>query len=149
MPNNDWWDRHIGTTAAAPPPRKAAQWEYNYPSPRQEPEPPPVDEQHYRVQTQGYDKKAPASKGSYSRCPSCGGSNFFRRKWAGKECAPLCVDCGHNGDYFEQSGTMLNGVGLHSSGPVQFARSANPMGESNFDAAPELVNAGWNPGAIR
>jgi hypothetical protein len=149
MPS-DWWDRHLGVPTT-PPPRKAAQWEYNYPTPppvREEPT--PGDSQYQRIQLQGYDTKAPASKGATGTCPGCGGSNFFRRKGPmGVEAAPLCTDCGYNGDYFTQSGTLLNGAGILSSGPTHFARSSNPTGESQFSADQQLVNAGWNPGTVR
>jgi len=157
MPSSDWWDKHLGVQTA---PRKAAQWEANYPPTRQ-PEPveeypsdlSPDDQQavdrQRRVQRQGYDTKAPQGKAAASRCPGCGGSNLFTRRWAGKECAPLCTDCGYNGDYFTQSGVLLNGVGFHSSGPVESARSNNPGGSSTFASDAQLEHAGWNPGAVR
>jgi hypothetical protein len=65
----------------------------------------------------------------------------------GTEAAPLCVDCGYNGDLFEQSGTMLNAIGMKSSGPTQFARSDNPRGEQHFEIDGSLAgNAdfSWN-----
>jgi hypothetical protein len=88
------------------------------------------------VQQQGYVAKAPSSVGKSGRCPGCGGGNLFRRRWANTECAPLCTDCGYNGDLFTQSGTLLNGVGMKSSGPVNFARSDNPGGEMHFGVDP-------------
>jgi hypothetical protein len=160
MPSSNWWDKRLGVPTA-PGPRKAAQWETNYPPVRQ-PEPPQPEydpglsqedrealDRQQRVRTQGYVSKAPEGKGASSHCPGCGGSNLFRRRWAGKECAPLCTDCGYNGDYFTQSGVLLNGVGFHSSGPTESARMTNPDGKSTFGADQQLVNAGWNPGSVR
>jgi hypothetical protein len=91
-----------------------------------------TDDNWHRVNRQGFVEKAPGSLGTSGRCPRCNGSSFFRRKTGQFEAAPLCVDCGYNGDLFEQSGTSLNAIGMKSSGPVRFARSDNPTGEQNF-----------------
>jgi len=56
----------------------------------------------------------------------------------GTEAAPLCVDCGYNGDLWEQSGTLLNAVGMKSSGPLRYARSDNPTGAEQFGIDPSL-----------
>jgi hypothetical protein len=92
-----------------------------------------------RVHTQGYVAKAPGNIGKVSRCPECGGGNYFSRRWANAECAPLCTDCGYNGDLFEQSGRMLNAIGMKSSGPTQFARSDNPRGDQHFEVDASLA----------
>jgi hypothetical protein len=100
-----------------------------------------------RVHRQGYVDKAPSSTGVSGLCPRCGGSSYFHRKGPmGTEAAPLCVDCGYNGDLWEQSGTLLNAVGMKSAGPTQFARSDNPRGESNFgiDASVSSTNFDWS-----
>jgi len=54
------------------------------------------------------------------------------------EAAPLCTDCGYNGELFEQSGTMLNAVGMSSSGPVAFARTDNPDAAPHFGVDPSV-----------
>lgn len=158
MSDVSWWERALGgvparrPTAPSPPaqqplayPRKAVRWEPQYPptGPRQEVETTQPggdgDDNWHRVNRQGYVEKAPTSKGTSGRCPHCNGSSFFRRKGPmGLEAAPLCVDCGYNGDLFEQSGTLLNAVGMKSSGPVRFARSDNPGGDQHFEIDPSL-----------
>ena len=100
------------------------------------------------MQDQGFISKAPPSLGQSGACPGCGGSNFFRRKWAFKECAPLCVDCGYNGDIFTQSGTLLNSIGMRSSGPTAFARTDNPNGESHFGTDPKLASTDFSWSSI-
>ena len=157
MSDVGWWERALGGPTAgrpaAPPspsptgyPAKAVRWQPAYPptGPRQEvtEEGQPgggPDDNWQRVNRQGYVEKAPASYGTSGRCPRCNGSNFFRRKGVmGAEAAPLCTECGYNGDLFEQSGTLLNAVGMKSSGPVQFARSDNPRGDSHFESDPSV-----------
>jgi hypothetical protein len=54
------------------------------------------------------------------------------------EAAPLCSDCGYNGDLFTQSGTLLNVMGASSSAPVSFARSDNPDAQAHFDVDPSV-----------
>jgi hypothetical protein len=161
--SDSWWARRLGggapSSAPVPPapngfPSKAVRWEQSYPptGPRQEVVAQPEgdgDSTYHRVQRQGYDTKAPPSKSATGACPSCGGSNFFRRRMGNVEAAPLCTDCGYNGDYFTQSGTLLNSVGLRSSGPVQFARSDNPGGERRFEVDANLAATDWNPSVIR
>ena len=93
---------------------------------------------YQRVRQQGYVSKAPQSVSRTGQCPDCGGSNFFQRKWAHTEAAPLCTDCGFNGDLFTQSGSLLNSIGASSSGPVAFARTDNPGGESHFGTDPSV-----------
>lgn len=158
MSDVSWWERALGGVArrpVAPPPppsqpagypQKAVRWQPQYPptGPRQEvtewdqPGSDPDDNWH-RVNRQGFVEKAPGSVGKSGRCPQCNGSNFFRRKGPmGTEAAPLCTECGYNGDLFEQSGTLLNAVGMKSSGPVNFARSDNPRGDQNFGIDPSL-----------
>ena len=150
MSDVSWWERALGGVRAprpqaAPPtqpvgyPQKAVRWQPQYPptGPRQEVEsvqPGSQDDDNWhRVNRQGYVDKAPGSIGKTGRCPQCNGSNFFRRKGPmNTEAAPLCTECGYNGDLFEQSGTLLNAIGAKSSGPVRFARSDNPGGDSNF-----------------
>jgi predicted RNA-binding Zn-ribbon protein involved in translation (DUF1610 family) len=104
------------------------------------------DDNWHRVRRQGYIAKAPAHAGKDSRCPQCGGSNFFRRRIGNTEAAPLCTECGYNGDLWEQSGTALMGAGVKSTGPVQFARSDNPGAESHFGTDPSLngTDFSWN-----
>jgi hypothetical protein len=148
MSDNSWWQRHLGRPSAPAPsngspqiptyPQKAVRWEESYPptGPRQEmPDIQPGgngDDTYLRVRQQGYNNRAPENVGKVGRCPRCGGSNFFRRRWANTEAAPLCTDCGHNGDLFEQSGTALMGAGVKSSGPIQTARTDNPEATANF-----------------
>jgi hypothetical protein len=105
-----------------------------------------TDDNWHRVNRQGYVEKAPNSLGTSGRCPRCNGSSFFRRKSGQFEAAPLCVDCGYNGDLFEQSGTLLNSIGMKSSGPVQFARSDNSSGASQFgvDASLSGTDFSWS-----
>jgi len=162
MSDIDWWEKALGgavptrAPAASPPaqptgyPHKAVRWEPQYPptGPRQEvtgrdqPGGEPDDNWH-RVNRQGFVEKAPTSLGTSGRCPSCNGGNFFRRKGQmGTEAAPLCVDCGYNGDLFEQSGKLLNAIGMKSSGPVRFARSDNPKGDQHFEIDPTLAGHG-------
>jgi len=158
MSDVGWWERALGgavgrPAAPAPPsvttngyPQKAVRWQPEYPptGPRQEvtemTQPGgDADDNWRRVNRQGYIEKAPASLGTSGRCPHCNGGSFFRRKGPmGIEAAPLCVDCGYNGDLFEQSGTLLNAVGMKSSGPVKFARSDNPRGDSHFETDQSL-----------
>jgi hypothetical protein len=103
-----------------------------------------------RVRVQGFDSKAPQSAGQSGRCPGCGGSNYFHRKGPmGMEAAPLCTDCGHNGEFFTQSGTLLNAVGMKSSGPVQFSRSDNAEGASRFEADANLNGTDFNWSNVR
>lgn len=158
---SDWWDRHLRRTDAplepqpGALPRKAVRWQENYPPVAPPTEPgyvagiDPEMGEYYRVRKQGFISTPPPSarEAAAGRCPECGGNNFFRRRWANTECAPLCVDCGYNGDYFTQSGALLNAVGLHSAGPVQFARSDNPSGESGFSADPGM--RGFDATAVR
>jgi hypothetical protein len=96
------------------------------------------DSTYDRVRLQGYNQKKPQNIGKVGTCPECGGSNFFQRKWAHKEAAPLCTDCGYNGELFTQSGSMLNGLGMTSQAPVAFARSDNPDGSSHFGTDPSV-----------
>lgn len=150
--SDGWWQRHLGRQFAPPPvapapvnyPQKAVRWQESYPptGPRQEvgngqPEG-TGDDTYIRVRTQGWDQKAPGNIGQTSRCPGCGGGNYFRRKWANAECAPLCTDCGYNGEFFTQTGNMLNAIGMKSSGPIQAARSDNPDATPHFEVHPEV-----------
>jgi hypothetical protein len=134
----EWWDRKLKRipTMVTPTARRAVQWEEHSPPPRPVVEMSPMgdmDDPHTRVQQQGFIGKQPEGARNASVCPHCGSGNFFRRRWANKECAPLCTECGYNGDYFTQSGTLINAVGVKSAGPVQFARSDNPDGMSQRD----------------
>jgi len=151
---SDWWARQLGGLVPTQPvpqerqgpttapvyPQKAVRWQPQYPptGPRQEvtewDQPgSDADDSWHRVRRQGYVEKAPGSVGKSGRCPSCNGSSFFRRKGPmGIEAAPLCTDCGYNGELFEQSGKLLDMAGVRSSGPTQFARSDNPGAESHF-----------------
>lgn len=159
MSDASWWERHLGggvPNRQAPPPPSAppsygpaVRWQPKYPPtappppPQQEyqqPQAEPGDDNYLRVRQQGFVSKAPASTGRSGVCPDCGGSNFFKRRWAHTEAAPLCTDCGYNGDYFTQSGSLLNAVGISSSGPVAFARTDNPGGESNFGTDPGVTS---------
>ena len=164
---SDWWARKLGgvipqqSQQQAPPPQpvgypqKAVRWQPSYPptGPRQEVETSQPegngDDTYQRVRGQGYDHKAPSGLGKDGRCPDCGGSNFFRRRWANAEAAPLCTDCGYNGDLFTQSGTLLNAVGMKSSGPVAFARTDNPGADSRFGADPGLENTDFSWANVR
>jgi hypothetical protein len=152
MSDISWWERRLGGLVNRPPSSSPAPTSYA-PAARWEPQYPPTgpqqrqewsqpggngDTSYGQVQRQGYVDKAPASVGKVGQCPGCGGSNYFRRRWAHTEAAPLCTDCGYNGDLFTQSGTLLNSVGMTSSGPVQFARTDNPGGESHFEADPSV-----------
>jgi hypothetical protein len=160
---DSWWARRLGITpqqpTSGPPsnggglPQKAVRWqEPQYPptGPRQEvlEDRSEDDDTYIRVRHQGYDTKAPSGLGQSGKCPSCRGSNYFRRRWSGFEAAPLCTDCGYNGDYFTQSGTLLNGVGMKSAGPTHSARSDNPRGDSNFSVDPSVPND-FNWSAVR
>jgi len=108
------------------------------------------DTTYNRVRSQGYDAKAPSSVGSSGKCPGCGGSNYFKRRGPmGVEAAPLCTDCGHNGNFFEQSGTTLNAIGMKSSGPLHFAKSDNPQGISRFEEDPALGGTEFNWSNVR
>lgn len=167
--SDGWWARRLGIstppgTAPGGPasrsdwqPQKAVRWQQSYPptGPRQEVtgEDQPEgygDDTYHRVRAQGFDVKAPGSIGQSSGCPSCHGSNYFRRKGPfGIEAAPLCTECGYNGNLWEQSGTTLNGAGVKSSGPTQFARSDNPHADSHFGMDATLANHNWSPAAIR
>jgi hypothetical protein len=164
MSDGGWWARRLGmapparqeTRPAAPTglPRKAVRWEDSYPptSPQQRQLPPDQsegDEVYIRVRQQGFNSKAPAGSAASGRCPECGGGNFFRRRWANAEAAPLCVDCGYNGEYFTQTGTMLSNAGVISSGPTQSARSDNPHAASRFGMDDTLSASNWNPAALR
>lgn len=136
-------------------PQKAVRWQPQYPptGPRQEVETSQPegteDDTYLRVRGQGFDHKAPASVGTTGHCPECGGSNFFKRRWANHEAAPLCTDCGYNGDFFVQSGTLLNAVGMKSSGPTQFARTDNPEATSQFGADPGLASTEFSWANVR
>jgi|SRR5882672_5555743 len=162
MSDLSWWERHLGNAVRQAPPApaisggKAVRWEPEYPptGPGQKVVGGPQSggngelSPHDRVQNQGFITKAPQSMGQSGECPGCGGPNFFRRKWAYKECAPLCVDCGYNGDIFTQSGTLLNAVGMRSSGPTAFARTDNPNGESHFGTDPSLQKTDFSWSSI-
>jgi hypothetical protein len=152
--SNSWWDhlRRPDTPLQTQPgagalPRKAVRWQSNYPATAPRPDPLYPDEsdpemtEYYRVRQQGFVSTPPPNQrdSAVGQCPGCHGSNFFRRRWANKECAPLCTDCGYNGDYFTQSGNLLNAVGMKSSGPMQFARTDNPTGESQFRTDPAVT----------
>jgi hypothetical protein len=156
-----WWAQRLGVqpvpegTRPAPGPtgfpQKAVRWQDSYPPTTNQPPPEPVNADNadwYTVRRQGFIERAPASVGHTGRCPGCGGGNYFRRKWANTECAPLCTDCGYNGDLFTQSGTLLNGIGMKSSGPVNFARSDNPGGKTHFEVDPG-VPGDFNFNSIR
>lgn len=167
MGDLSWWERHLGPTALQAPapsrraeqgyPQKAVRWEPTYPptGPRQDrggqgqpggsAEGTPQD----RVQNQGFISKAPPSVAESGNCPNCNGPNFFRRKWAYKECAPLCTDCGYNGDLFTQSGTLLNAVGMRSSTPVAFARTDNPEAAPHFGMDASLATHDWSMENVR
>ena len=113
-----------------------------------EPEGDPDDNWH-RVRSQGFVSKAPPSRGSDGRCPGCGGSNFFRRKMGQFEAAPLCTECGYNGEHFTQTGTLLSAIGMKSSGPVQFARTDNPQAEGRFGVDPSLNGTDFSWSTVR
>ena len=168
MSASDWWARQLGGVAPAtspaptpqtttPYPQKAVRWQPSYPptGPRQEVvgEGQPGsdnDDSWHRVRRQGFVDKAPTSVGTSGRCPSCGGSNYFRRKGPmGIEAAPLCTECGHNGDLFEQSGKLLAAAGVKSSGPTQFARSDNPEAQSHFGIDPGLATTDFSWSNVR
>ena len=170
MSDVSWWERALGgaiprrQSAPPPPPvqtngypQKAVRWQPQYPptSPRQEvtewdQSEGDQDDNWHRVRRQGFVDKAPANVGKSGKCPGCGGSNFFRRKGPmGAEAAPLCTECGYNGDLFTQSGTLLMGAGVHTSGPMNFARSDNRLGESNLGADPGLQGTDFNWGSVR
>jgi hypothetical protein len=154
MGDLSWWERHLGGVRQPPSTTPSSPGQSNYgPAVRWQPQYPPTapasqqqqyqqqaegDDAYQRVRQQGYVSKAPANVGRTGTCPDCGGSNFFRRRWAHTEAAPLCTDCGFNGDLFTQSGTLLNAVGASSSAPVSFARTDNPGGESHFGADPNV-----------
>ena len=165
---SDWWARQLGGAVApqqapvqpqqpAGYPQKAVRWQPTYPptGPRgqevagngDQPEGEPDDNWH-KVNRQGYVTKAPPSIGKIGACPECGGSNYFRRRWANQEAAPICVDCGYNGDLFLQSGTLLNAVGAKSVGPTQTARSDNPRAESHLWTDPG-VGSDFSWGNVR
>jgi len=109
-----------------------------------------VDDNWHRVRRQGFVDKAPSSTGKIGECPGCGGSNYFRRKGPmGAEAAPICTECGYNGDLFVQSGTLLNAVGMKSSGPVQFARSDNPDHQPRFGVDPSLNGTDFSWSTVR
>lgn len=167
MSDVSWWERALGGAAPSPRapapatqpagyPQKAVRWQPQYPptGPRQEVEAPQPegdsDDNWNRVRRQGYVDKAPTNTGRVGACPSCGGSNLFRRKGPlGIEAAPLCTDCGYNGDLFEQSGTLLNAIGMKSSGPVQFSRSDNPRGDAHFETDPGLTSSDFDWSNVR
>jgi hypothetical protein len=67
----------------------------------------------------------------------------------GIEAAPLCTECGHNGDLFEQSGKLLAAAGVKSSGPTQFARSDNPEAQSHFGIDPGLATTDFSWSNVR
>lgn len=144
----EWWAKKLGRAPAPVVPQRAVQWQNSYPPVGM---PPALDPatiagedmaEYYRVRQQGYVALPPPSqREGATTCPECGSPRFFRRKWAGKECAPLCTDCGYNGEYFTQSGSILNSVGLRSGGPMQFARSDNPGGESQMDWSHPIAGA--------
>lgn len=156
MSASDWWARQLGgavpaappaptqQTTTAPYPQKAVRWQPSYPptGPRQEvtewdQSESGTDDSWHKVRRQGFVEKAPTSVGKSGRCPSCNGTNYFTRKGPmGIQAAPLCTECGYNGDLFEQSGKLLDSAGVKSTGPVQFARSDNPGGQSNFGSDP-------------
>ena len=106
------------------------------------------DDSWHRVRRQGFVEKAPTHIGKDSRCPQCHGSNYFRRKMGNVEAAPLCTECGYNGDLFVQSGTLLNAVGAKSVGPTQTARSDNPRAESHLWTDPG-VGSDFSWGNVR
>ena len=161
MSDVSWWARKLGqvppTQAPAQPanggyPAKAVRWQPQYPptGPRQEvtewDQPgSDSDDNWHRVHRQGFVEKAPSGLGKDGHCPQCGGSNLFRRKWAGSEAAPLCTECGYNGLY-EQSGTLLNSIGMKSSGPTRFAKSDNPDHVPNLgvDASLNGTDFSWS-----
>lgn len=151
-----WWARKLGQVLPAPVaptqpvtggyPAKAVRWQPQYPptGPRQEvtggvQSEGDIDPNWAQVNRQGFIQKAPQSAGQSGQCPGCGGSNYFHRKGPmGVEAAPICTECGYNGELFTQSGTLLNAVGMKSSGPVQFSRSDNAEGVSHFEADPGM-----------
>jgi hypothetical protein len=108
-----------------------------------------VDDNWHRVQRQGFVTKVPLSVGKDGHCPGCGGNNYFRRKVGQFEAAPLCTECGYNGEHFTQSGTLLSAVGLKSSGPTQFARTDNPGAESRFGIDPSLNGTDFSWSSVR
>jgi hypothetical protein len=151
MSASDYWARQFGSVT--PPsvptqpvsyPQKAVRWEPGYPPTGPRTQEVAADQlggmpedNWNRVQHQGYVAKPPTSAGKLGACPECGGSSFFKRKGPmGVEAAPLCTDCGYNGDYFVQSGTLLNAIGMKSSTPIQFARSDNPEAQSRLWSDP-------------
>ena len=156
MSDLSWWERHLNVPVRQQPTNTTAArfFSGNYgPAVRWQPRYPPTaprslssrcprrregDNENDRVRQQGFVTKAPQSASRTGQCPDCGGSNFFRRRWAHTEAAPLCTDCGYNGDLFTQSGSLLNSMGASSSGPVAFARTDNPGGESHFGTDPSV-----------
>jgi hypothetical protein len=162
MSDGGWWARRLGIAtptrqesrpAPSGLPRKAVRWEDSYPptglQQRQEVGQSEGDEVYIQVREQGFVSKAPAGTKSSGRCPECGSGNFFRRRWANAEAAPLCVDCGYNGEFFTQTGTLLTNAGVISSGPTQSARSDNPQAASRFGMDETLSLNNWNPAALR
>ena len=147
--SNSWWDKHLGpvigpgetTTPFRQTVRKAVQWQQpqqNYPAMRRTPSAEEiVNDPNYVLSSQGYVHKAPGSaRENLGNCPECDSPNFFSRKVGvtrGPPPAPLCAECGYNGGLFEQSGSILNGAGVISSGPTHNAVSDNPGGISQMD----------------
>ena len=168
MSDVSWWERQLSRVVPSRPaapvpaqqpvgyPQKAVRWQPQYPptGPRQEvaewdqSEGDPDDNWH-RVHRQGFVDKAPTHTGKDSRCPQCHGSNYFRRRVGSSEAAPLCTECGYNGDLWEQSGTTLNGAGVKSTGPVQFARSDNPEARERFGVDPSLNGTDFSWSSVR
>jgi len=157
-----WWARQLGGVRSAPTPvsqpagypQKAVRWQQpQYPptGPQRPPDQPEGedDDNWHRVHRQGFVAKSPSSAGKTGACPECGGSNYFSRKGPlGVEAAPLCTDCGYNGDFFVQSGTLLNAIGAKSTGPVQFARTDNPEAQSRLWADPGLAGSDFSWGNV-
>lgn len=167
MSDVSWWERQLSKvvpqrpTAPVPSqpvgyPQKAVRWQPQYPptGPRQEVEESyqsegDPDDNWHRVRRQGFIAKAPSHATKDTRCPQCGGSSYFHRRVGNTEAAPLCTECGYNGNLWEQSGTTLNGAGIKSSGPLQFARSDNPDHQPRFGVDPTLNGTDFSWSSVR
>lgn len=137
MPGDSgWWQRHLGQPQAPAPQYQQPQGYQQ--APQYPPQGPPQAPQ-YQQAPQGYPQQqgaidtsqirvtgenlyeaaqlwqgGPGTRTETQHCPQCGGNHFFSRTTGttrGPAPAPLCYDCGFNGQFIQGDPANWNATG--------------------------------------
>lgn len=122
--SSSWWARKLGTEPQRPAPTPQYGQPASYPQTPVYGGPPPLQPSTQHVQVTkdnivamtGMWKGGQGTKTETSRCPNCGGTDFFSRSNVNgsriinsnsgttASAAPHCFDCGYNGMYTQAGG---------------------------------------------